>query len=172
MMLHKDGSRHGGLGGRQALDLIVMMDDATSAILSAFSGRRGGHGVNLPGFARSVRAPRLALESLYRPRRALLLYRGCEGKADRAGLTQVGRALEHLGVEHIAAYSPQTRGRSERALVARAVSGVGGGGNSKHSNVPSSKSAGKGQSRPAKRARIAEQQGTPDLTLAQPASEP
>jgi hypothetical protein len=26
----------------------------------------------------------------------------------------VGRALEHLGVEHIAAYSPQARGRSER----------------------------------------------------------
>jgi hypothetical protein len=27
---------------------------------------------------------------------------------------QVGRALDHLGVEHIAAYSPQARGRSER----------------------------------------------------------
>jgi hypothetical protein len=37
-------------------------------------------------------------------------------KAGRAGLTQVGRALEHLGVEHIAAYSPQARGRSERAF--------------------------------------------------------
>ena len=28
----------------------------------------------------------------------------------------MGRALEHLGVEHIAAYSPQARGRSERAF--------------------------------------------------------
>jgi len=28
----------------------------------------------------------------------------------------VGRALEHLGVEHIAAYSPQARGRSERVF--------------------------------------------------------
>ena len=37
-------------------------------------------------------------------------------KAGRAGLTQVGRALEHLGVHHIAAYSPQARGRSERAF--------------------------------------------------------
>src|SRR3984893_1757921 len=36
------------------------------------------------------------------------------GKVDRACLTQVGRALDHLGVEHIAAYSPQARGRSER----------------------------------------------------------
>ena len=37
-------------------------------------------------------------------------------KAGRAGLTQVGRALEHLAVHHIAAYSPQARGRSERAF--------------------------------------------------------
>ena len=29
-------------------------------------------------------------------------------------LTQVGRALERLGIEHIPAYSPQARGRSER----------------------------------------------------------
>jgi hypothetical protein len=36
------------------------------------------------------------------------------GKVDRKQLTQVGRALEHLGVDHIAAYSPEARGRSER----------------------------------------------------------
>ncbi len=36
MMLHQDGSRHAWLGGQPALDLIVTMDDATSAILSAF----------------------------------------------------------------------------------------------------------------------------------------
>lgn len=33
---------------------------------------------------------------------------------DRTHLTQVGRALERLGIEHIGAYSPQARGRSER----------------------------------------------------------
>src|SRR6201992_3972106 len=31
-------------------------------------------------------------------------------------LTQVVRALSQLGIEHIAAYSPQARGRSERAF--------------------------------------------------------
>jgi hypothetical protein len=31
------------------------------------------------------------------------------GKVDRGQPTQVGRALSHLGVEHIAAYSPQAR---------------------------------------------------------------
>ena len=38
------------------------------------------------------------------------------GKVDRSRLTQVGRALAQLGVEHIAAYSPQARGRSERVF--------------------------------------------------------
>jgi hypothetical protein len=34
---------------------------------------------------------------------------------DRRRLTQVGRALARLGIEHILGYSPQARGRSERA---------------------------------------------------------
>jgi hypothetical protein len=36
MMLHQDGSRHAWLAGREAMDLIVTMDDATSEIYSAF----------------------------------------------------------------------------------------------------------------------------------------
>ena len=38
------------------------------------------------------------------------------GPVDRKRPTQVGRALAHLGVDHIAAYSPQARGRSERVF--------------------------------------------------------
>ena len=38
------------------------------------------------------------------------------GEIDQDHPTQVGRALEQLGVEHIGAYSPQARGRSERAF--------------------------------------------------------
>src|SRR5207237_7150147 len=37
-----------------------------------------------------------------------------KGPVDRARVTQVGRALARLGIEHIPAYSPQARGRSER----------------------------------------------------------
>ena len=37
-------------------------------------------------------------------------------KVDKKTLTEVGRALKQLGIEHIAAYSPQARGRSERAF--------------------------------------------------------
>jgi len=36
------------------------------------------------------------------------------GAVDKDHLTQVGRALAHLGIEHIPAYSPEARGRSER----------------------------------------------------------
>ena len=36
------------------------------------------------------------------------------GKVSKTQPTQVGRALEALGIEHIAAYSPEARGRSER----------------------------------------------------------
>ena len=39
-----------------------------------------------------------------------------KGPVDKKRLTQVGRALAQLGVEHIPAYSPQARGRSERAF--------------------------------------------------------
>lgn len=38
------------------------------------------------------------------------------GKVSRVVETQVGRALTQLGIEHIAAYSPEARGRSERAF--------------------------------------------------------
>ena len=38
------------------------------------------------------------------------------GEIDRGHPTQVGRALAQLGVEHIGAYSPRARGRSERTF--------------------------------------------------------
>jgi transposase len=116
MMLHQDGSRHAWLGRRPALDLIVTLDDATSAILSAFL-------VAEEGTASTFRALREVFErhglplSLYTDRGSHYFCAAAAGeKAGRAGLTQVGRALDHLGVEHIAAYSPQARGRSERAF--------------------------------------------------------
>ena len=38
------------------------------------------------------------------------------GKVDKTKLTQVGRALQQLGIEHIAVYSPEAGGRAERAF--------------------------------------------------------
>lgn len=36
------------------------------------------------------------------------------GRVSKHQLTEVGRALKQLGIQHIAAYSSQARGRSER----------------------------------------------------------
>ena len=114
MMLHQDGSRHEWLAGHDAMDLIVTMDDATSEIYSAFL-------VTEEGTASTFRA---LLEVFGRHGLPLSFYtdRGSHyfvtpeagGPVDRKNPTQVGRALTHLGVEPIAAYSPQARGRSER----------------------------------------------------------
>lgn len=38
------------------------------------------------------------------------------GKVDKSNLTQFGRAMRQLGIEMIPAYSPDARGRSERAF--------------------------------------------------------
>jgi transposase len=116
MMLHQDGSRHEWLGGRPALDLIVTMDDATSAILSAFLVAEEGTASTFRALEEVFGLHGLPL-SLYTDRGSHYFYTPeADGKVDRTRLTQVGRALAHLGVEHIAAYSPQARGRSERVF--------------------------------------------------------
>ncbi len=116
MMLHQDGSRHEWLAGEPALDLIVTMDDATSAILSAFLVAEEGTASTFRALQEVFGRHGLPL-SLYTDRGSHYFHTPeAGGKVDRAHPTQVGRALEHLGVEHIAAYSPQARGRSERVF--------------------------------------------------------
>ena len=38
------------------------------------------------------------------------------GRVNKTNLTQVGRALAQLGIRHVPSYSPQARGRTERAF--------------------------------------------------------
>jgi hypothetical protein len=53
--------------------------------------------------------------SLYTDRGSHYFYTPKAGETvDKQRLTQVGRALFRLGIEHIPAYSPEARGRSER----------------------------------------------------------
>jgi len=116
MMVHQDGSRHEWLAGRAPLDLIVTLDDATSEIYSAFL-------VEEEGTASTFRALKEVFTAKGLPG-ALYTDRGSHyfhtpeagGKVDKDRRTQVGRALHQLGIEHIAAYSPEARGRSERAF--------------------------------------------------------
>jgi len=114
MMLHQDGSRHAWLEGRPALDLIVTMDDATSEIYSAFLVDEEGTASTFRALLEVFTGQGLPL-SLYTDRGSHYFHTPeAGGKIDREQPTQVGRALGQLSIEHIAAYSPQARGRSER----------------------------------------------------------
>ena len=114
MMLHQDGSRHVWLEGLPAMDLIVTLDDATSEIYSAFLVEEEGTASTFQAL-REVIGEHGLFCSLYTDRGSHYFYTAKAGeKVSKTQQTQVGRALTHLGIEHIAAYSPEARGRSER----------------------------------------------------------
>jgi len=114
MMLHQDGSRAQWLAGEPELDLIVTMDDATSTIYSAFLVEEESTASTLRACLETFGEQGLPA-SLYTDRGSHYFHTPeAGGKVAKGALTQVGRALRCLGVEHIAAYSPQARGRSER----------------------------------------------------------
>jgi transposase len=116
MMLHIDGSTHEWIPGLPKWDLIVVMDDADGQIL----------------FARFVEEEG-TLSTFEALKHVLVRWgRFCEfyhdrgshfGRTAKAGEKiseeqngQVTRALKALGIRQIFAYSPQARGRSERAF--------------------------------------------------------
>jgi hypothetical protein len=114
MMLHQDGSRHAWLEGQPPLDLIVTLDDATGEIYSAFLVEEEGTASTFRALKEVFGQHGLPM-SLYTDRGGHYFFTPeAGGEVDRNRLTQVGRALKQLGVEHIGAYSPQARGRSER----------------------------------------------------------
>jgi len=114
MMLHQDGSRAEWLAGSPPLDLIVTMDDATSTVYSAFLVEEEGTASTFRACL-EVFAKKGLPSSLYTDRGSHYFFTPKAGQAvDKERLTQVGRALDRLGIEHIAAYSPEARGRSER----------------------------------------------------------
>lgn len=116
MLLHQDASRHVWLDGAPPLDLVVTLDDATSAIYSAFLVEEEGTASSFRGLAEVVASKGLFC-ALYTDRGSHYFHTPqAGGKVSRTQLTQVGRALGQLGIEHIAAYSPEARGRSERAF--------------------------------------------------------
>jgi Helix-turn-helix domain len=115
MMLHQDGSRHEWLAGQQH-DLIVTLDDATGAIYSAFLVDEEDTMSSFAGVAEVISEFGL-FNSLYTDRGSHYWHTpSAGGKVDRDHPTQFGRAMGQLGIEMIPAYSPEARGRSERAF--------------------------------------------------------
>lgn len=115
-LLHLDGSRHPWLAlvPDARATLITVVDDATSALLYAqWWPQETTRGV-LHALAQVIRHEGLPM-ALYTDRAGwAFVTPKATGPVDKRRLTQVGRALHQLGIEHIPAYSPQARGRSER----------------------------------------------------------
>jgi transposase len=118
MMLHQDASMHAWLPGTTCkYDLVVTLDDASGAIYSAFLTDEEGTASSFRGL-REVMARHGLFCSLYTDRGSHYFFTPeAGGKVSKTVLTQVGRALKQLGIEAIAGYSPQGRGRSERAFL-------------------------------------------------------
>lgn len=115
MMLHQDGSNHEWVPGKK-WDLIVTMDDATSEHYSMFFVPEEGTASSFQG-VREVILKHGLFCSLYTDRGSHYWYTPeVGGKVSKTQLTQFGRAMSHLGIEMIPAYSAEARGRSERAF--------------------------------------------------------
>jgi transposase len=116
MLLHIDGSRHRWFQDDRWYDLLVILDDATSEIYYAQL-------VEEESTMTVLRALREVIErqgifcAMYSDRASHFFWTPrAGGKVDAARPTQVGRALQELNIRMIPAYSPQARGRSERAF--------------------------------------------------------
>jgi transposase len=115
MMLHIDGSKHRWFRDGRQYELIVVLDDANSEIYYAQLME-----------SESTRTVMMALRhvvetkgvfcSLYSDRAGHFFVTPKRGeRVDTSRPTQVGRALQELGIRMIPAYSPQARGRMERS---------------------------------------------------------
>jgi len=114
MLLHIDGSEHRWFQDERWYDLIVILDDANSAIYHAQLVEEEST-VTVMVALREVIEQKGLFCALYSDRGThFWLTPKAGGKVDPHRLTQVGRALRELGVQMIPAYSPQARGRSER----------------------------------------------------------
>src|SRR5271156_5958707 len=116
MLLHIDGSKHRWLNDDRWYDLLVILDDATSEIYYAQLVLEESTRTVMAGLREVIETKGLFC-ALYSDRGSHFFVTVKEGeRVDKHRLTQVGRAMKELGVQMIAAYSPQARGRSERSF--------------------------------------------------------
>lgn len=115
-LLHLDGSLHAWLALRPETrqTLLAIVDDATKRLLYAQLVDGGESTDAIMTALRAVLQTYGLPGALYTDRAHWAVHTPTSGTIDRTRLTQVGRALARLGIEHILSYSPQARGRSER----------------------------------------------------------
>ena len=118
MLLQTDGSHHDWLEGRGPwLTLIAYIDDATNEVLAALFREEedaAGYFMGLQEICRRKGIP----AAIYADRHTIFQSPAAANLeqqwADEQPLSQFGRLLDELGIELIAAHSPQAKGRVER----------------------------------------------------------
>jgi transposase len=119
LLLQTDASHHDWLEGRgpQRLVLLAVIDDATGKVPAArfhTSEDTEGYFLLMRDLCRRTGVP----QALYSDKHAVFWSSGSESLAEqlagRRSATQFGRAMAELGVQLIAAHSPQAKGRVER----------------------------------------------------------
>jgi transposase len=116
MLLHIDGSQHQWFCDHRWYDLVVIMDDATSEVYYAQLVEEESTRTVMAGLRQVIEEQGLFC-ALYSDRASHFFLTPKAGEAvNHDRLTQVGRALQELGIQMIPAYSPQARGRSERGF--------------------------------------------------------
>ena len=109
-LVQADGSPHDWLEGRgKRMDLLVMIDDATSKVMARFYPAETTEGY-MDLLARYLRK-RGRMVAMYTDRNSIFWGKA---KGKKPAKTQFTRALGQLGIEWIPAYSPQAKGRVER----------------------------------------------------------
>jgi transposase len=118
MLLHLDGSSHHWFDHREddLQTLLSVIDDASSECLAAkFVPEEATRPIL--EILKEIVSTRGTFISLYTDRAAHFVYTPKAGAApDRSHKTQVEQVLDELGIELIVAYSPEARGRGERAF--------------------------------------------------------
>jgi transposase len=114
MMLHMDGSPHDWLGTGDPVDLIAISDDANNEVYDiALVDEEDS--ASCMQMVRNVVEKEGVFCSLYTDRGSHFFYTKKAGEdVVKDHVTQFARALKELGIQPIAAYSPEARGRSER----------------------------------------------------------
>jgi len=110
MLLHIDASRHAWVPGGQQ-DLVSISDDATNELYYARLVPEENTVTVMPAL-RHVVAHQGVFCALYSDRAGHFIHTPPAGHARHQ--TQVERARQQLGIDAIAAHSPQARGRKER----------------------------------------------------------
>ena len=115
MLLHIDASKHAWFGDGRYNDLITLLDDATSEIYYAQLVAEEGTRTLMPAVQEVIQEQGIFC-ALYSDRAGhFFVTPKAGGKVDEKQVTQLGRALQELGIKMIPAYSPQARGRMERS---------------------------------------------------------